>query len=109
MLFKRVHTLKFKTVAVTGGGTDANGDPIPGTPVETTHEVSCRAEPNGGGKMVKSNNGQDVVYSYKIFLDAIPDGIGYGTFLELFGNGQKFGEGTAILPFGYQKHAAIWV
>ncbi|PPK98977.1 hypothetical protein [Parapedobacter indicus] len=109
MLFKRVHILKFKTSVTTGSTTNGNGDLVPGTITVTDHEVSCRAEPNGSGKTIKSNDGQDVVFSFKIFLDEFPSGLTDGTLVEIFKEDEKIGGGAVLMPFGYQKHAVIWV
>lgn len=110
MLRKRIHILKFVTSVTSGAKQDSNGDWIPGTTTTTTYELPCRVEPNGSGKVLKSNDGQDIYYSWTVYLDKIPAELVSGIEVELYDRaGVKYGEGIAKLAFGYQKNAVIWV
>lgn len=109
MLFKRNHTLKYEIVTTTGSTQNSNGDWVPGTSVTTIVELACRSEPNGQGKTVRSQDGQDIVFNRVVYLDFDAPDIPFGTKIELFNNGVSLSKDTVKLFERDQKKCRIWV
>ena len=107
MINKRPHTLKYHQPA-TDAVQDGNGDWIPGFEGGAV-EMHCRYEPNGSGKTVASNDGQQVVYSGIIYLDVNASPIIYGTTVEVFNGFVSIFKGNAITFSNGQKNSRLWV
>lgn len=109
MLFKRSHTLKYKNVVTTDAYQDENNDWVPGTTTETVIELECRSEPNGEGKVIPSQNGQNTVFNRVVFLDNDIMDIPFGKEVEIFNNGVFIVKETVKLFERYTKFCKLWV
>lgn len=109
MLFKRGHTLKYKNVVTTGSYQDENGDWHPGTTTETVIELECRSEPNGEGKIITSQNGQNTVFNRVVFLDKVIEDIPFGKEVEIFNGNHLLMKGNVLLFEPYTKFCKLWV
>lgn len=81
----RQHKIQFKTT--TGGGEDANGDPIP-VVSGWTEPVSCHYNTEGKDLIYQLPDGSVGRYSYMVILDPTPTNY-FGVFVSLidqFGN-----------------------
>jgi hypothetical protein len=107
MIIKRPHILKYNLPG-TDSTQNENGDWISGTTGGNV-EISCRYEPNGSGKTIPSNDGNQVVYSGIVYLDkgAIP--VIFGTPVEVFYSGRSIFNGNAISFSNGQKNSRLWV
>lgn len=97
MLNRYFHTLQYKQPGAPGPAKrNDDGDWV--TPVASTADVTveCRAEPNGSGRKVSSQDGAEVVYSWTVYAGPETAIIPYGTTLLLFKDGVKFGKGKVI-------------
>ncbi len=109
MLFKRNHRLKYKKVVSTGAYQDENNDWQPGTTTETIIELECRSEPNGNGKFIKSQNGQDLVFNRVVYLDYEIEDIPFDTEVEIFNDNVSLVKETVKLFERYTKFCKLWV
>jgi len=106
MLDKRPHILKYAVIS--SPVQDANGDWLPGE-TEALNEVLCRAEANGSGKYVASEDGANIVYSWQLFADLGTERIPFGTSVDIFKGEEKFATGTVKLFVEDQKKCRIWL
>lgn len=86
---------------------DENGDWIPNN-TEATIETPCRAEPNGSGKLVITEDGSDLVYSWLVFTKVI-DRLPFGTPVKVYDGNELFVTGTIKKFSKDQKHCRIWL
>ncbi len=58
------HTIKVQWTSAST--TDEDGNPVAGT--LQSYDSSCRAEPNGSGRMIPSVDGALVAYSFTVYM-----------------------------------------
>lgn len=109
MLFKRSHTLKYKKVVAVDAYKDENGDWVPGTPTEAFIELECGSEPNGNGRPIISQNGQDIVFNRLVFLDYEIEDIPFAKEVEIFNDGVLLAKETVKLFERDGKGCRLWV
>lgn len=110
MLNKRPHILTYlKDTSSTEPYQDNNGDWVIPDNEPVVVEILCRAEPNGQGKFIASEDGQNIVYSWVVYLDLGIERIPYGTEVKIFKDGDQFASGQVKLFVEGQKNCRLWL
>lgn len=110
MLNRYFHTLQYKQPGALGPAKrNDDGDWVKPAASTVDVTVECRAEPNGSGRKVSSQDGSEVVYSWTVYAGPETAIIPFGTKLQLFKDGVKFGEGTLKLFSAATLNVKIYV
>ena len=95
------HTLTFTWFASATIG--SNGRPTSeGATVTVT--IPCRYEVNGSGKFINSESGVNLIYSFKVLSNRLPQLIPAGSVVEI--EGKKY---TVIRHNNLQISSTVWV
>ena len=97
MVNQRPHILKYALLdASEASFQDVNGDWIKPANTSTPKQLGCRAEHNGRGDTIPTEDGSVMSFAWKVYLDAKIEEIPYGTKVEVF-------KGTKLIAFGKVK------
>lgn len=94
------------TLQWTATGTFASGHYQPGTTV--THEIEGRAEANGKGSLVRTDDGAQIVYDWSFYSGPIDIDLPHGAKATLLHNTGKW-IGTLKRAAANQKGTQIWL
>lgn len=103
MVIKKPHILSYTSVPAPTK--DGNGDWIVPENSGEPSSLECRAVPNGNGRTINTQDGVNVVYSWKIYLDKDCPSFAYGQRIELLG----IGSGEVKMFKRGQFSATLWV
>lgn len=109
MLNKRPHILKYVNSVNVEPERDENGDWIVSDVVSELIEIGCRAEPNGTGQMINTEDGVTLMYSWTVFLGIETLRIPFGTEVKLFEGSEEVSSGTVKRFSRDQKHCRLWL
>ncbi len=88
------------------GDFNSTGHWVPGTTV--SHDIEGRAEANGKGNLVRTDDGAQIVYDWSFYTGPIDIDIPYGAEAELVHNTGTW-EGTVKRAAVNQKGTQIWL
>jgi len=83
------------------------GQVIPGT--ETTIEFPCRVSPNSGGKEIRDQDGNRVVYNYLIHANRNAPSLPFGTEVTVYDGEIVKAKGKTLGPFSNTSNTRIWI
>lgn len=86
---------------------DENGNWVPGS-TSTRNEI-CRAEPNSTGRFIIAADGEQIYYSWMVYL---PQGVGFiqtGTDITIAWNGDQIVSGKVQRFSNGQLNTRIWL
>ncbi len=86
---------------------DATGLPIEGTAV--SHDIEGRAEANGKGNLVRTEDGAQIVYDWTYFCDRQAFEAPFGAEATLKEDGTAVWSGTVKRHANWQKGTQIWL
>lgn len=99
------HTLK---ATIQGAATtDVNGDVQPGTP--TTFKGECRAELNTEGRTIRGVDGNEMAYSFTVFMPKTTTEFPYNTEVSITMDANRVVKGTAKGQSNGQLNTRLWV
>ncbi|RPE05552.1 hypothetical protein EGT74_24525 [Chitinophaga lutea] len=92
---------------VTGSIQDTNGNPVPGA--TETIELTCRAEPNGSGRMIQLANGQNIVYNWIVYMPKGAAVLADGAKVSITQDGRQIAKGQVLRFSKGQLDARLWL
>jgi len=75
---------------------------------ETTFATGCRFQPAGANNVISGNNGDEITYSYKVFLRKTTSDFEFGDSVTGVCGGRSF-SGKIKGHHNRQTHSVIWV
>lgn len=100
------HKLVLNTTASSSQDNEGNWQPGSSSSVE----VTCRAEPNAKGSVLKGADGVNVVYDWTVYMPLPVADIAAGTMVEIQDiNGNKIGEGKVARFSRGTFNARVWI
>lgn len=104
------HKLKFNVIGSESEPyQDGNGDWLIPTNTETEVELSCRAEPNGQGKVIAGEDGNSLVYSWSVYMAKDAVKVEYGQAIEVYNGAELLAKGNCLMFSRGQMNARLWV
>lgn len=104
------HKLKFNIVGSESEPyQDDNGDWVVPENTTTEVELSCRAEPNGQGKMIAGVDGNNLVYAWTIYLAKDAMKLEYGQAVQVYNGTELLASGSCIMFSRGQMNSRLWV
>lgn len=87
------HELRYDAAPPVSPGRDANGHYVPSAVAPDYVKIICRAKPNDAGKTIASADGQQVVYSFTVYLPPSELVLKEGAQVEVTNHGRVLANG----------------
>lgn len=86
---------------------DENGNWVPGETV--LFESECRAEPNSGNVIIRSESGEDIRFDFKVYMPLTSTVIPTGASVKIIKHDGREIKSTIKRPSNGQLNSRLWV
>ncbi|WP_133575174.1 hypothetical protein [Pedobacter metabolipauper] len=109
MIVQYPHILRFTIVTDAVPYEDSNGDTVIPVGTAGVFEIKCRFETNSKGSTIPSNDGENVIYSWMIYMPLNQIDIPKRIDVVGLNKGVEFAKGTVLNFSRDQLNARAWV